>query len=142
MSKYFVFDTTTLLSASLFKNTNPRFSVNSAIRKGKLAIFKETLAEFMDVVNRKKFDKYFFSVEERLEFFNEIEEFFELFFTTESITDCRDPKDNKFLELAFSAKANCLITGDDDLLVLHPYRGIPILNAADFLDKFLMPQIH
>jgi putative PIN family toxin of toxin-antitoxin system len=55
---------------------------------------------------------------------------------TESVTDCRDPKDNKFLELAISANASCIITGDNDLLVLHPFRGIPILNAVDFINNF------
>ena len=53
-----------------------------------------------------------------------------------SVTDCRDPKDNKFLELAISADASCIITGDKDLLVLHPFRDIPILNAVDFLNSF------
>ncbi|TXD83186.1 putative toxin-antitoxin system toxin component, PIN family [Subsaximicrobium wynnwilliamsii] len=53
-----------------------------------------------------------------------------------SITACRDPKDNKFLELAVAAKASCIITGDDDLLVLHPFRSIPIFNPSDFLSSF------
>lgn len=53
-----------------------------------------------------------------------------------SITDCRDPKDNKYLELAISANASCIISADKDLLVLHPFRGIPILNAVDFIDNF------
>ena len=52
------------------------------------------------------------------------------------VTDCRDPKDNKFLELAVSANASCIITGDKDLLILNPFRGIDILNAADFLNKY------
>ncbi|WP_373274988.1 putative toxin-antitoxin system toxin component, PIN family [Parapedobacter tibetensis] len=37
-----------------------------------------------------------------------------------TLTDCRDPKDNKFLELAVSAKAHAIVTGDLDLLILHP----------------------
>jgi putative PIN family toxin of toxin-antitoxin system len=47
---------------------------------------------------------------------------------------CRDPKDDKFLNLASSGKANFIVTGDDDLLILKSYRGIQILNAKDFLD--------
>jgi len=43
---------------------------------------------------------------------------------------------SKSLELAISAKASCLITGDKDLLILHPFRGIPILNAVDFINSF------
>lgn len=53
-----------------------------------------------------------------------------------TITACRDPKDNKFLELAVAAKASCIITGDKDLLELHPFRGIPILTVNDFLNDF------
>ncbi len=49
------------------------------------------------------------------------------------IVECRDPKDDKFLELAYSAKAKCIVSGDQDLLVLHPFRGIPIKTAAEFL---------
>jgi putative PIN family toxin of toxin-antitoxin system len=52
---------------------------------------------------------------------------------TESIQDCRDPKDNKFLELALSGNADFIITGDADLLSLHPWRGIAILSPADYL---------
>jgi len=51
----------------------------------------------------------------------------------ESVTDCRDPDDNKFLELALSGKADLIITGDADLLSLHPWRGIAILSPADYL---------
>jgi putative PIN family toxin of toxin-antitoxin system len=53
-----------------------------------------------------------------------------------SIDICRDRKDNKFLELAVSAGATCIITGDKDLLVLNPFKGILILTAADFLNAF------
>ena len=52
---------------------------------------------------------------------------------TEIITDCRDPKDNKFLELAVASDAQFIVTGDIDLLVLNPYRGITILKSGDFL---------
>jgi predicted nucleic acid-binding protein len=51
----------------------------------------------------------------------------------ETVTDCRDPKDNKFLEVAINGQAACLISGDDDLLALNPFRGMPILSPRDFL---------
>ena len=53
-----------------------------------------------------------------------------------SIKICRDPKDDKYLELAAASKASCIITGDKDLLVLHPFEGIPILTPFDFLNQF------
>lgn len=48
-------------------------------------------------------------------------------------TDCRDPKDNKYLELAWAAQARLIVSSDNDLLVLHPWRGIPILRPAEYL---------
>jgi putative PIN family toxin of toxin-antitoxin system len=51
----------------------------------------------------------------------------------ERITVCRDPKDNKFLEKAVAGEADVIVSGDQDLLVLHPYAGIPILPPAAFL---------
>ena len=46
--------------------------------------------------------------------------------------DCRDPKDNFLLDLSVAGKANYLITGDEDLLVLNPYRNTKIVNYRDF----------
>ena len=52
------------------------------------------------------------------------------------ISECRDPKDNKFLELAVAGKADCIVTGDKDLLVLNPFRGTKIISPIDFLIQF------
>ena len=51
----------------------------------------------------------------------------------ERIAACRDPRDDKFLEVAVAGKANAIVSADEDLLVLHPYAGIPILSPAAFL---------
>jgi len=51
----------------------------------------------------------------------------------ERITACRDPKDDKFLEVAVAGKADVIVTGDQDLLALHPFAGIPILPSIAFL---------
>lgn len=50
------------------------------------------------------------------------------------VTDCRDAKDNKYLELAVSAGAEIPVSSDDDLLVLNPWRGIQIVRPADYLN--------
>src|ERR1700745_2618786 len=52
---------------------------------------------------------------------------------TARISDCRDPKDNKYLELALAAGAEMIVSGDDDLLVLDPLRGVHGLLPADYL---------
>lgn len=49
------------------------------------------------------------------------------------VTDCRDGKDNKYLELALVFRATTLVSSDDDLLTLHPWRGIRIVPPANYL---------
>ena len=51
----------------------------------------------------------------------------------EQIIVCRDPKDNQILEAAVAGKADVIVSGDDDLLVLNPFQGIPIIGPAAFL---------
>jgi putative PIN family toxin of toxin-antitoxin system len=52
-----------------------------------------------------------------------------------TVRGCRDAKDNRYLELALAASAEAIVSGDDDLLVLHPWRGIAVLRPAAFLAK-------
>jgi uncharacterized protein len=49
---------------------------------------------------------------------------------------CRDPRDDKFLELAVNGAADLILTGDADLLALHPFRTIPIITPAEWLGSF------
>lgn len=49
------------------------------------------------------------------------------------IMACRDPKDDIVLEVAVTGRADFIVTGDNDLLVLHPFEGIPIIGPAEFL---------
>jgi len=51
---------------------------------------------------------------------------------TERVTECRDPNDDKFLELAVNGHADVIVSGDADLLVLDRFRGIPIITPAAF----------
>ena len=136
MTKTFVFDTNSLISASILPNSLVRHAFNKAVNLGTIASSKDVFEEYKEVLFRKKFDKYFVSIEERLFIINLIAIKLRNFSPAEIIEECRDPKDNKFLELAISANASCIITGDKHLLVLHPFRGIPILNAVDFMSHF------
>jgi putative PIN family toxin of toxin-antitoxin system len=136
MTNTFVFDTNCLVSASILPKSLLRQAFDKAIRLGSIASSAEVFEEYTQVLFRRKFDKYFISDEERLFIINLVGTKLRVFSPAEIINDCRDPKDNKFLELAVSANASCIITGDKDLLILHPFRGIPILNAANFLNNF------
>jgi putative PIN family toxin of toxin-antitoxin system len=131
----FIIDTNALISAFLFPHSTTKMAYNKAMRLGKLSASIETYNELCEVLVRPKFDKYI-SLKTRLLIINEIKGLLIFREVSETITDCRDPKDNKFLELAIAANASCIITGDKDLLVLHPFRNVPILNAADFINNF------
>ena len=52
---------------------------------------------------------------------------------TEAVADCRDAKDNKYLELALASGAGTIVSSDADLLILHPWRGVRILSPAEYL---------
>ena len=50
----------------------------------------------------------------------------------EAVSGCRDPDDDKFLELAVNGRADVIVSGDEDLLALDTFRGIPIITPAAF----------
>ena len=136
-------DTNSLISASPIEGATTAKELDKAISTGTLIFSHTTMDEFTEVLFRKKFDRYFLDNEENWNTIQRISLNARFFLPTETITACRDPKDNKFLELAVAANASCIITGDDDLLALHPclpdrqaFRNIPILSPADFIKKF------
>jgi len=132
--KLFVFDTNTLISSFLLPNSVARHALNRARRLGHIVLSKATADEFKGVFVRPKFDRYL-PLAVRLEIIESFDSLAVYINPHHIVTDCRDPKDNKFLEIALSAKASAIITGDQDLLVLHPYKDIPIINAAAFLEQ-------
>jgi putative PIN family toxin of toxin-antitoxin system len=90
-----------------------------------------------EVLGRSKFDHYL-NREERQAFVARIRRQVRLFVVQDTNTVeveplCRDSKDNKFLALALAAEADAVVSSDEDLLVLNPWRGIPILTPAEFL---------
>lgn len=133
--EFCIFDTNTLLSALLNDESTPGIALKKARENGTLIISSEITSEYFNVFTRPKFEKYL-SLEIRMAFIENVISNAVAVIPTETVSVCRDPKDNKFLELAITANASCIISGDQDLLVLHPFNGIPILSAADFLKVF------
>ncbi len=134
-TNFYVVDTSSLISASLIKSSINALVLDTIFIIGKLAISKNTFLEFSEVLYRPKFDKYLTDTR-RKSVLGRIEQDAVLFNPDIKIHDCRDPKDNKFLELALISNASCIVSGDQDLLILHPFRNIPILKASDFMKKF------
>ncbi len=128
----YVLDVNVLVSAALIKNSLPGLSLQKAISNGIILLSDETLNELKRTLNKSKLKKYITKKDKYILISRLISKasFIEI---TQKINECRDPKDNKYLELALSGNADCIITGDKDLLVLHPFRGIPIITPKDFL---------
>ncbi|MDB5143507.1 MAG: hypothetical protein JWQ66_2220 [Mucilaginibacter sp.] len=135
-TNYFVLDANTLISAFLLPVTSIAAQAYYAAKtNGKIVLSEQTFGEFSDVFIRPKFDRYI-PMAKRLIVIEDLKTSIKFIPVNITIHACRDPKDNKFLELAVEAGAACIITGDKDLLVLNPYENIQILTAADFLKVF------
>jgi putative PIN family toxin of toxin-antitoxin system len=131
----FVIDTNMLLSSLFVRDSTTFKALEKARNKGELLFSEATFLEFELVLFRKKFDKYF-SKEERLQIIEKIHSEAVFIPVTSNLQISRDSKDDKFLNLATDANASCIITGDKDLLVLHPFGNISILSPGDFLSIF------
>lgn len=132
-----IFDTSTLVGAALRIASTPHQAMVKALSFSDICASAETLAEMEAVLNRSKFDHYL-NREKRQSFADNMRRRVRLIvvrdaYTAEVGLACRDPNDNKFLALALAAEADVIVSGDEDLLVLHPWRGISILNPADFI---------
>ncbi len=130
----FVFDTNVIVSAVLLKRSISRKVFDAAQAQGQLLISLDILNELNDVLRRKKFDKYV-TEHERIQFLSVLVRESEFVEVTDVINECRDPKDNKFLELAVSGHADYIVSGDKDLLVLHPFRNISIIKPNELMDS-------
>jgi len=131
--KTIVFDTSTLLGVILKPKKLPYQVFFHALEHYELVASPETLAELVEVVQRDKFDR-FRAREERLQILKFYLDLVTTIEPTLQVTDCRDPKDNKFLSLALSANATLLVSSDDDLLVLHPYRKLSIFTVRQYAE--------
>ena len=103
--------------------------------RGTIALSEAVYREIAEVLTRPKFARVLTDSRRReiLELLSAAAIWVE---PKERVQDCRDGKDNRYLELALSAEATIIISGDDDLLVLHPWRGIEVLRPAQFFSKF------
>ncbi|PSB15768.1 putative toxin-antitoxin system toxin component, PIN family [filamentous cyanobacterium CCP2] len=129
----FVLDTNLIVSALLNKTGKARQALDQAQTIGTVLMSMAVLMELEEVLSRSKFDKYVTPLERQL-FLASFVKTVEFVEAGEPIEICRDPKDNKYLELAVNGQATCIVSGDADLLVLHPFREIPILTIQQFLD--------
>jgi len=93
---------------------------------------EETLKELLDVLSRDKFDRYI-PPATRDSFYKRFRRQARIVAVDLHVEACRDPRDDKFLSLALAGRAQTLISGDQHLLELNPFRGVAIMTAEDYL---------
>ena len=129
-----VLDTNVLISALLQPAGSPRAVMNKVkIAKGVLLFSDETFDELATRLSRPKFDGYV-SRKNRAVYLAQLEAVSEWVSITGAKLGCRDRDDDKVLETALAGDADCLVTGDRDLLDMSPFHDIPVLAPVDFLE--------
>jgi putative PIN family toxin of toxin-antitoxin system len=131
-----VVDTNILVSFAIRPNQDFERLFDHLAAHGVTLVSEETIAELFAVLSREKFRRYIAqgSVIDYVEWYAGISESVAV---TEQVVACRDPNDDKFLSLAVAGIADCIISGDGDLLDMVSYRGIQIYRATEFLKLFV-----
>jgi uncharacterized protein len=129
-----VADTNVLVSRLILPESFSAKALARTESNARLLISEATMYELADVLSPAKFDGYV-RVEDRKGFIERLTQIAEMVPIIRVVRDCRDPKDNKFLEVALNGSADVIVTGDKDLLVLNPWRGIAILSPHDHFHR-------
>ena len=130
-----VIDTNVFVSGLLISTSVPARVVNLAVRDHQLLVSSDTLRELARILLAPKFDKYV-SRDKRADLIARLAPIVEVVEVVQTVRASRDPLDDALLEVAVNGQADMVVSGDDDLLVLHPFRGIAILRPADALTRW------
>ena len=127
-----VADTNVLVSRLLTPDSIAAQAIDRALAHGILLVSEATLNDLIEVLGRPKFDPYI-THEDRQRFIALLGGVSRIVPITRHIQACRNPKDDKFLDVTINGEARAIITGDHDLLALDPFHGVRIVSPADFL---------
>jgi putative PIN family toxin of toxin-antitoxin system len=129
-----VVDTNVLIGRLLVPESVSGRALRRAAESGQLLVSEATVEELATVLGRPKFDPYL-SIADRKEFVRLLGRIAEMIPIVRVVRACRDPRDDKFLEVAVNGRADLIITGDRDLLELNPFMDTAILNPAAYLAR-------
>jgi len=129
-----IFDTNVLISSILIEGSIADLALTKAEKFHEIVCSEKVYNEISIILHLAKFDKYV-STNRRNKFLQSFKIKANFVTVDQTIEICRDPKDNMFLELAVSAKADYIITGDKDLLELNPFKGIRIISPKEYVEK-------
>lgn len=127
-----VFDASTVVGAALKQDSIPERALLLARANATICLSAAVEAEIREVLCRPKFHKYI-SDGVRESILDVLTAAALVVQPRTAVADCRDPEDNIYLELALAASATVIVSSDDDLLSLDPWRGIRILSPGDYL---------
>lgn len=127
-------DANTVVSAALNPNGVPRRAIGIVRAYGTIALSDAVYGEVAEVLGRPKFARVI-TDDRRREILELLSAAALWINPRETVQDCRDRKDNAYLELALAAGATAILSGDEDLLVLNPWRGVQVLRPAEFLSS-------
>ena len=129
-----VLDTNVLISAALRRDGRPRAVVDAVREERGVLLFSDgTFDELQTRLHLPKFDRYVGS-EGRAVYLAQLQAVCEWVPIVGAKLGCRDPDDDKLLETALMGGADCLVSGDGDLLDMSAFQNIPILSPTGFLD--------
>ena len=129
-----VFDTNVLISGLFSTTSTPARALGQAINNGQLVASAATLRELMTKLLSPKFDRYL-PRERRDALLLRLAPLIEIVEVLQLVRASRDPDDDKFLEAAVNGRADVIVSGDQDLLKLNPFRGIAILTPTVYVDR-------
>jgi putative PIN family toxin of toxin-antitoxin system len=132
-SRIAVADTNLVISFFMGSKAPASVAFSLLMDEYQLIASHETFAEFREVFMREKFARI--RRERRLAAVSRYRFLVEMVPTVIDIQACADPKDDKFLSLAVSGNASLILTSDDHLLRLNPFRGIAILKPTEYLER-------
>ena len=131
-----IIDTNLFFSAYAFDKTILKL-IDSCFEKFQIFTSLEIIAEIKEILlrdtTRNKIKNYL--EEEVFNFIEKIVDESNIEIPSSKLTTCRDPKDNKFLELALEVNADYIISGDKDLLELKEYQGTKIIKPSEFIEE-------
>lgn len=133
MPERVVVDTNVFVGGLLRPSSVPGRAAGQAMDNAVLLFSQATMSELADVLAQAKFDRYA-NLEQRIQFIRLITHTAEFMPIIQLVRECRDPQDDKFLEVALNGRADVIITGDADLVEMHPWREIAILSPAKWLE--------
>ena len=125
---------TNIFISFLISNTFSKLDKHLQNNKARFIFSAELLSEFLEVANRPKLKKYF-SDKDLTKLLDSIKDHADFIEVTALVDICRDKKDNFLLELCDDGKADYLITGDEDLLVLKKFKKTTIIKIVDYLGQ-------